>query len=77
MNRWIVAVLLAVFVVPALRASSLAATFNLVGVQDPNLVAIVDFTYTYDSTVDVGMDCAPPTGEFSRRIEGSAISGLG
>jgi hypothetical protein len=55
MNRWIVAVLLAVFVVPALRASSLAATFNLVGVQDPNLVAIVDFTYTYDSTVDVGI----------------------
>jgi uncharacterized cupredoxin-like copper-binding protein len=55
MNRWIVAVLLAVFVVPALRASSLAATFNLVGVQDPNLVAIVDFTYTYDSTEDVGI----------------------
>ncbi len=23
------------------------------------------------------MDCAPPAGEFSRRIEGSVISGLG
>jgi hypothetical protein len=45
MKRWIFAVVLAVFIAPALSAKSWAETFHLVGFEDPNLSAEVNFTY--------------------------------
>jgi hypothetical protein len=48
MKRWILAAVLAVFFTPIISATSSAETFDLVGFEDPNLVAEVDFAY--DST---------------------------
>jgi hypothetical protein len=45
MKRWIVAVVLAVSLAPALSAKSWAETFHLFGFEDPNLSAEVNFTY--------------------------------
>jgi hypothetical protein len=55
MKRWIVAVILTVFLAPALSAKSWAETFDLIGVEDPiNLVATVNLAYAYDAISGIG-----------------------
>lgn len=45
MKKWFLAVLMAAFLGPGFNSKAAAAIFDLVGVEDSNLGAIVDFTY--------------------------------